>query len=153
MHTHNSAHNHCAKVLESLRTSGLHFTLRETPYSAYLTIRKKFIKEFTPSQNTAPPVSDNITATAQFLHDYKDLKDALAREKDQHNLTKYQLSLKLKEHAQASEVNLKMGTTIDDLKKQHAQEVEDHTNSENALRKLEAKLETNQEELAKANTN
>ena len=42
----------CTTILSSLRKSGLHFVVQETPFSAYITIRKKFHKGFvSPSQN------------------------------------------------------------------------------------------------------
>jgi hypothetical protein len=34
----------CVKALGSLKHSGLHFVMQETPYSAYITIRKRFSK-------------------------------------------------------------------------------------------------------------
>ena len=39
-------HITCAQVLDTLKKSGLTYTLNETPYSVYLTLRKKFIKEY-----------------------------------------------------------------------------------------------------------
>jgi hypothetical protein len=42
----------CGKILFSLKMSRLNFLVKETPYSAYITIRKKFIKENNQNQNT-----------------------------------------------------------------------------------------------------
>ena len=36
----------CEQVLSLLRKTGLNFVSQETPYSVYLTIRKKFAKDF-----------------------------------------------------------------------------------------------------------
>ena len=40
-----SAENAFGQVLICLRMSKLNFILKETPYSGYVTIRKKFVKE------------------------------------------------------------------------------------------------------------
>ena len=41
----NSANYSCDKVLFVLKNSNLNYLLNETPYSAYITIRKKFVKD------------------------------------------------------------------------------------------------------------
>ena len=45
MYNKTNPHDDCAKVLETLKSSGLVYHLSETPYSAYITVRKKYIKE------------------------------------------------------------------------------------------------------------
>ena len=40
-----SAQYACGKILFSLKNSNLNYVVKETPYSAYITIRKKFIKD------------------------------------------------------------------------------------------------------------
>ena len=44
-------HVTCAKLLDSLRSLGLTYKLNETPYSVYLTIRKKFTKDHTTTHS------------------------------------------------------------------------------------------------------
>ena len=44
-----SAHDACYKALDAIRSSHLDFYLQETPYSVFITIRKRFIKTFQPS--------------------------------------------------------------------------------------------------------
>ena len=34
----------CGQILFSLKTSKLNYMVKETPFSAYVTIRKKFVK-------------------------------------------------------------------------------------------------------------
>ena len=61
-----SAPEACEKVLSSLRHSGLHFVVQETPYSSYVTIRKRFSK-VPASESVIPRKSkpiDTIDATA-----------------------------------------------------------------------------------------
>jgi len=41
-----TAEKACKKVLTTIRRSNLHFVMRETPFSAEVTIRKKFVKSF-----------------------------------------------------------------------------------------------------------
>ena len=36
-------HNMCGQILVCLKMSNLNYVVKETPYSAYVTIRKKFI--------------------------------------------------------------------------------------------------------------
>ena len=40
----NSAEMACGQVLFSLKMSNLNYMVKETPFSAYVTIRKKFVK-------------------------------------------------------------------------------------------------------------
>ena len=40
-----SAQHACGQILFSLKNSNLNYLVKETPYSAYITIRKKYIKE------------------------------------------------------------------------------------------------------------
>ena len=81
-------HTTCSQLLDNLRSSGLTFTLNETPYSVYLTVRKKFTKEYSPS-NHAPPIGEHEASKcagadvlAQLLQD----------EINNHNVTKFELS-------------------------------------------------------------
>ena len=45
----NPAHYTCSKLLDAIKSSQLDFLLQETPYSVFLTIRKKYIKSFKPA--------------------------------------------------------------------------------------------------------
>ena len=45
----NPAHYTCSKLLDGIKSSQLDFLLQETPYSVFLTIRKKYIKNFKPA--------------------------------------------------------------------------------------------------------
>ena len=40
-----SAHETCDTIVNSVKTSNLHFILQETPNSVYITIRKKYVSE------------------------------------------------------------------------------------------------------------
>ena len=57
-----TAENACKQVLSSLKKSNLHFVLRETPFSAQVIIKKKFVKLFqtSASQNENVPKIDNL---------------------------------------------------------------------------------------------
>ena len=80
-----SAHVTCAQVLDTLKTSGLTYTLNETPYSVYLTVRKKYTKEYTPSQHTNNLATDNCKDTLTQL-----LQEEIAH----HNRTRKELAQK-----------------------------------------------------------
>ena len=45
----NPAHYTCSKLLDAITFSQVDFFLQETPYSVFLTIRKKNIKNFKPA--------------------------------------------------------------------------------------------------------
>ena len=147
-------HTTCAQLLDNLRSSGLTFTLNETPYSVYLTVRKKFTKEYSPS-NHAPPIGEHepskcagADVLAQLLQD----------EINNHNVTKFELSEtddKLRRSVECNSQNveeykkqhLRQIATIAQLTEDLAKEVDEHEQSENELRKLEAKVDTLKNEL------
>ena len=60
---HTTASEMCESVLKSLRNSNLHFLVQESPYSAYVTIRKRFSR--TPALSQSPQESRDDT---QDLH-------------------------------------------------------------------------------------
>ena len=156
-------HNTCANVLDTLRSSGLNYTLNETPYSVYLTVRKRFTKEYTPTQST----HNHQEATNEHNNNVVDMskyEDVLAKLHDEisnHILTKRELAEREEELSQSVDAN---NWNIEDSRIQHfhqvetiskltaelAQEVEEHELSEAALRKLEEKLENHQIQLEKA---
>ena len=144
-------HVTCAKVLDTLKYSGLTYTLNETPYSVYLTVRKKYTKEYSPSQHIDE-------------HDTVDCKDTLAKllqeEIANHNLTRQELAQKAEQLGRAVDVNnqniqesreqhFRQVKTIDKLKDDLAQEVDEHNQSEHALRKLEEKIKQLEDRLEK----
>ena len=43
----------CMTILEEIRSSNLNFGISETPYSAYISLRKRFVKEFVPSSKSS----------------------------------------------------------------------------------------------------
>ena len=45
MASENSAHFACGQILFGLKNSKLNYLVKETPYSAYITIRKKFVRD------------------------------------------------------------------------------------------------------------
>ena len=144
-------HVSCAKVLDTLKYSGLTYTLNETPYSVYLTVRKKYTKEYSPTQHINE-------------HDTVDCKDTLAQllqeEIANHNLTRQELVQKDEQLGRAVDANNQnieesrhqhflQVNTINQLTKDLAQEVDEHTQAEHAIRKLEEKVENLENRLEK----
>ena len=144
-------HVTCAKVLDTLKYSGLTYTLNETPYSVYLTVRKKYTKEYSPSQHTSE-------------HNKVDCKDTLAQllkeEIANHNLTRQELALKDEQLGRSVEANNqnieesrhqyfnqinKITKLTDDL----AKEVDEHIQAEHAIRRLKEKVENLESKLEK----
>ena len=56
----------CESILSELRNSGLNFVLQETPYSAYITIRKKFRRGFQDSLDQTDIHVKHSTKTKEF---------------------------------------------------------------------------------------
>ena len=50
MTSENSASFACGQIIFSITSSQLNYVVKETPYSAYITIRKKFLKSFEQSE-------------------------------------------------------------------------------------------------------
>ena len=101
-------HNTCAKILDTLRSSGLTYTLNETPYSVYLTVRKKYTKEYTPSQHTNNLDTDKCKDTLAQL-----LQEEIAN----HNLTRQELAQKDEELGRAVDAN---NQNIDESREQYS---------------------------------
>ena len=59
MTSENSVEKACGQILFSLKMSKLNYMVKETPYSAYITIRKKFVKSFQPDSDTSPKLDQN----------------------------------------------------------------------------------------------
>ena len=147
-------HITCAQVLDTLKKSGLTYTLNETPYSVYLTLRKKFIKEYlhTGTQH-AHGIMKEGEDTTELEDNLAKLQEAVATEIQKHNITKHQLSEMEARVEQMHNINdwnteesnkqhLRHLAIISDLKNELAQEVDDHAQSESALKKLEEKIES-----------
>ena len=144
-------HVSCAKVLDTLKYSGLTYILNEIPYSVYLTVRKKYTKEYSPTQHINE-------------HDTVDCKDTLAQllqeEIANHNLTRQELVQKDEQLGRAVDANNQnieesrhqhflQVNTINQLTKDLAQEVDEHTQAEHAIRKLEEKVKILENRLEK----
>ena len=55
----------CEKLLGNIRTSKLNYLVNETPYSAFITIRKRFIKGYADSSNV--PFAQNEGSNLEAL--------------------------------------------------------------------------------------
>ena len=86
----------CEKVLGSLRHSGLHFVMQETPYSTYITIRKRFLKvsasslsqtvETAPKSESVTVKKDqNLEALEEIIQNLRVEKDSLNEQVKQHS--------------------------------------------------------------------
>ena len=146
-------HDTSAQIINTLRISGLTYSLKETPYSVYLTLRKKFVKEYSPqpliqTHNAQEhPIENKVDNTSEHENTIIKLREALKNELAQHDATKHELSQteteaeKLVEHINS--MNTKEASklaTIHALQNELAQEVDDHAKSEHALQQLETKI-------------
>ena len=82
-----TAHVTCAQVLDTLRSSGLTYTINETPYSVYLTVRKKYTKDYSTSQFSHDLRNDGGDKASNDI-----LAQLLQEEISNHNVTKFELS-------------------------------------------------------------
>ena len=67
----------CGQILFSLKSSQLNYVVKETPYSAYITIRKKFLKSFEESETNNV---DRIITREQADRDTKEHLKKVERE-------------------------------------------------------------------------
>ena len=74
MASDSSPHNVCGQILFSLKMSKLNYIVKETPFSAYITIRKKFIQSFLAPQPEI--VFEKVTDTE------KEIKSLIEKNKD-----------------------------------------------------------------------
>ena len=158
----------CSKVLDTIRLSGLTYSLTETPYSAYLSIRKKFIKGFSPTTSSSTPSNTSSstislipssTSTLSSANTNMFSSDTPATNTEIANLN-YQLSVKEAELTKLKKTyeklvietkydHSKLTSSINKLTQELATEIDDHAQSEQALRRLEEKHETVEIELDK----
>ena len=135
---HTSPHITCSKVLDTVRLSGLTYSLTETPYSTYISIRKKFTKGFspiTPSSTSSLTSSSTSSVVDTNLFSNDNQTQASEIEIANHNHTKNQLLVK---EAELS----KLTSSITKLTQELSTEIDDHAESEQELRRLEEKCET-----------
>ena len=78
----------CGQILFSLKTSNLNYMVNETPFSAYVTIRKKFVKNY----QTVETVIDNAPKTNN--------EESLRRLKKENDLLQKKVKGILTENAQ-----------------------------------------------------
>ena len=151
-------HFTCAQVLDTLRQSGLNYTLNETPYSVYLTLRKKFIKEHLPTKITQSQDANENTNKGKDTSQLAKLQEAFNVEIVKHNATKHELSEMKSRVEKLHDINefnteeskkqhIHQVTLLSNLQYELAQEVDDHAQSERALKKLEERVECIQIEL------
>ena len=65
-----AAHKACHHLLNQLRLSNLHFFISETPYSAQIMLRKRFLKEA-----TGPSESVKISSNSTFTQECQETKE------------------------------------------------------------------------------
>ena len=74
-----NAHETCEEIIKKVCASKLNYTMNQTPYSVYLTIRKKYVKEYEPEIETFDKVALNVQKDALenennlIKHEYKKL--------------------------------------------------------------------------------
>ena len=68
MATSISANYICDQIIQEIRSSQLNFVISETPYSAQISLRKKFLKEFNPGKT----VQGNLATQQNYLEEALD---------------------------------------------------------------------------------
>jgi hypothetical protein len=130
--------------------------LTETPYSTYISIRKKFTKGFspiTPSSTSSLTSSSTSSVVDTNLFSNDNQTQASEIEIANHNHRKNQLLVneaelsKLGEHyeklvIETKSEQTKLTSSITKLKQELYTEIDDHAKSEQELRRLEEKCET-----------
>ena len=152
-HQQVSVQQSCDAILRSIRFLNLHFTMQETPFSLYVTVRKKHVMD------KIEPIENNDTLLNSELVEIKEKYDMLVKNNEE--LTKLlemrdieskksdkviqDLNLKLKKaELEAQEASAKNDDTkkkLDDLSKTHNKVKDDNirTQSENSNLQMELK--------------
>ena len=144
-------HDTCAQILNTLRISGLTYTLNETHYSIYLTLRKKFLKEYAPQPSSQSHITQKhlndqkVDKTSEYENTISKLQEALNNEISNPNATKNELSHseteaeKLVDHINNLHIREEHCISmIHELQKELAEETDGHAKYEHALQQLEA---------------
>ena len=144
-------HDTCAQILNTLRISGLTYTLNETPYSVYLTLRKKFLKEYSPQPSSQSHITQKhlndqkVDKTSEYENTISKLQEALNNEISNPNATKNKLSHseteaeKLVDHINNLHIREEHCTSmIHELQKELAEETDGYAKYEHALQQPEA---------------
>ena len=106
----NSAERACGQILFGLKMSNLNYMVKETPFSAYITVRKKFLKSAKPECETPVKVgeSDDTKKLENDLkHAEKKIKGLLTDIAHQnYNLDEFEIKMNAMEKVNA-ELELK----------------------------------------------
>jgi hypothetical protein len=71
----------CHRINNTVLNSGLHFIINQTPFSNYITIRKKFSRH--PPTNLAAPDMEIKSDVRQNLDSFKDTAEEIAEQSNQ----------------------------------------------------------------------
>ena len=138
-----SPEDQCQRVLAEIRSSNLHYLVQESPFSMYITLRKKLTKSF--------PRSDQKSQTS--ASEMKDLEDKMNKLKTMKNSLEEQLKKKeLDCEASKDMVKLfeeKLEKAESEFLKQckHSKEIKDENASETKL--LKVSIKNSNEEIKK----
>ena len=132
MLSENSANYSCDKVLFVPKNSNLNYPLNETPYSAYITIRKKFVKD--PIKNDEP-----VNNTTVIRGKEEDLRTLTERNND----LEKRLALATVEY---EEMELQQVQYLKDISKLE-DNIENFIKTENKLIKENEELKSNKDDL------
>ena len=154
----------CSSVLSSLRRSGLKFVIHETPFSAYITIRKKFLngfvrftvkdnddfmeqKKVTKLDDENAYIKNELKEALQVIDSLRNEKDAIQirLENSEKEMVKHFADAKLRESKLSEEIsnlkqmNKKCHDNISELKLNLSKEEKRANCLEKAKTKLESK--------------
>ena len=88
----------CNMILSSIRNSNLHFMVQESPYSVYVTLRKKFSDKVTRTSQT------HFQKTESSSSDTSKLTDIVVNSSDHFDATKALLNKKEEEYLKAQDL-------------------------------------------------
>ena len=147
----------CTSVLSSLRMSGLNFVIQETPFSAYITIRKKFLNGFvsftvkddddsieqnqekiTKLENENAYMKNKLEESLQVIESLRNEKEVIQKRSENSE----------KEITNLKQINKKCQETISELKLNISKEEKRANCLERAKIKLESKNDNLAEQIA-----
>ena len=146
--------NSCDEILRCIRSSNLHFTIQETPFSLYATIGKKLINEqfesFSENELLNRELSNLKEKCDSLVQNNDELRNILemkVKENETYKKSVHDLSQKLEKAEKEEQVAI---TDVNDIKKKHDDLVQTTKKVKDDLIRIKSENDTIRMELKEA---
>ena len=133
-----SPNNASDKILHCVRASNLHYSVQETPFSLYITVRKKPIKDGIEAFSENELLKTELQQMKQKYSELRNLLDKSEKEKNDYEKLKHEYNLKLEKATR--EIKEALAKSIDTSNK-HDVLIEAHNKSKADLTRIKSENE------------